>query len=467
MAKLTGKISSIVLGDLVSRGFFFIVAVYLARVLGAETYGLITVAMAFMGYANWSSDLGLGSIGAREMSKQLEHQVFRGREILILKIVLATLVLLVITLVLPFTSLSQNEQTLVQRFSFSLIPYAFLSEWFFNGRQQFWVVALSRSVFGGVYFLLILWLVHSPKDLLTVPVSYAIGIGVASLVLFPLTISADAFKLPTRGWTTFKELLNSSFSIGIGDFFGQLMQFAPPLLIGFFLGKLYAGLYGAAFKVIIIGMLIDRVFTKLLLPNFTAQWTSNRSLVKYNMEHTIRVMLVFGAAVTVTIAILAPIIIQLLFGKEYLGGVPALSMLSVFLFFTFQNSIFAFSLIGMGEDRKYFKVMSIGGTISLILISLAAWKFDLWVVAGAVALGEGITLALSYYHFEKHIHIPYFKNITLTMFFTGLAIKLADFLGYNLWIETAIAILVVLGGLFATQVIRLRDLHWIKAKLKP
>ena len=69
MANLRNKIFRIAFGDVIGRGLGVITSIYLARVLGAESYGIIVVAMSVLGYSIWGADLGLLNIGAREMAK--------------------------------------------------------------------------------------------------------------------------------------------------------------------------------------------------------------------------------------------------------------------------------------------------------------------------------------------------------------------------------------------------------------
>ena len=74
-------------------------------------------------------------------------------------------------------------------------------------------------------------------------------------------------------------------------------------MIGIFMSTSEAGLYGAAFRLILIGMLLDRLFVQLLIPNLSKQWVENKERALVHLEHTSRIMLSVGVLVSVFTAI--------------------------------------------------------------------------------------------------------------------------------------------------------------------
>ena len=59
MAKNRTKIAHILSGDILSKGIAFFITIYLTRVFGKEGYGMVTVAMAYLGYASFFADFGI------------------------------------------------------------------------------------------------------------------------------------------------------------------------------------------------------------------------------------------------------------------------------------------------------------------------------------------------------------------------------------------------------------------------
>jgi O-antigen/teichoic acid export membrane protein len=465
MAKLTQKIANIAFGDIIGRGFGFITSVYLARVLGAEAFGLITVALAFLSYAIWASDFGLSDIGVREIAKKADDQDFGVWQIFFLRLSMAILVFAAIQLVVPFLAIEENQKSLILRFSIALLPIAVVIHWYFNGQQRFGVIAWQKVIYGICYFALVMVFISGTTDLLHVPFLY---LGAHTIgAIFLLSIAIPEMMKTRMRWETasLTRLLNAAFSVGIGSFFGQLMNFAPPILIGFFVGNYEAGLFGAAFKVIIIFMMIDRIFVNILLPNFTAQWVSNPTFAKKNLELTSAILLAFGGAVSLGIAVGAPFIIDVLFGEEYLPGAPVLTLLSIFLFFTLQNSLFAFGLIAMGQDRDYFKVMVAGGISAIFLMLVASMVGNLWLIGLAISIGELIVAVLAYLFFSRHLKLKYLKNFTTVLVIGGLSFSGALLVSAPILFKVALALLFYAICLFLFRVISTKHIVWVKEKL--
>ncbi|MEX2363535.1 MAG: oligosaccharide flippase family protein, partial [Balneolaceae bacterium] len=354
MAKLKEKAFWIAAGDIAGRGLSFATSIYLARILGSEFYGLIIVALSVLGYATWFSDLGLISIGTRETAKEPLKRRFRVLEIFQLKLVLGVVVLICATLLISIIETGDIEKHVMLGYLYSIIPYMALMEWFYAGKQRFGKIAASKVINGIVYFLLVIFLIKTAEDVTLVPVLYTVGISFAALTLATFAIWDKPFSLPSRGIQIYPDLLKTSSILGMGKFFSQIVQLLPPLLIGTLLSLHEAGLYGAAFRVVIIAMMIDRVFVNLLLPNLASLWSKDRSSATQKVDMVFRLVTVGGALIALFTAISAEQVISILYGAEYSDSAVLLQILSVMIAVTFINSLFSFGLIATGKDKDYF-----------------------------------------------------------------------------------------------------------------
>ncbi|MGF1669320.1 MAG: oligosaccharide flippase family protein, partial [Balneolaceae bacterium] len=73
MGNLASKASWILSGDVGVRVVGFLTTVYLARTFGADGYGIIIIGLSVLGVALWFTDLGLNTLGTREISKIPQH----------------------------------------------------------------------------------------------------------------------------------------------------------------------------------------------------------------------------------------------------------------------------------------------------------------------------------------------------------------------------------------------------------
>lgn len=465
MSKIKEKAFWIAIGDFGGRGLAFLTSIYLARTLGAEYFGLITVAISILGYATWGADLGILNIGVREIAKEPEYRRFRAKELFNLKIILAAIVLTISTLILWFIPIGALQKQVILGYLYSLIPYALLLEWYYSGKQKFGKLALSRITNGAVYLSLVYWLVSSESDITMVPILYTIGITSAVAVLGTFSITDKPFTLASRGIKTYLSLLKNSSIVGFGDFFARIVHLLPPILIGIFLSLQDAGLYGAAFRIIIIAMMLDRIFVNLLLPNLASLWSSNKENAIQRINMVLRLVIVGGTIISLLTAINAKQIILLLYGVDFIGSVEILQILSGFILLTFLNSLFSFGLIATNNDKKFFLATSFGGTISALLIVLFARFGDSHMVAISVLLSEFVLAAASYFWFRRVAPFKIFRILMIIGMSGLLLFMLFSFYEVHYLIASIICLVTIPAISWYARVIRIGELNWLKEKL--
>lgn len=465
MAKIKEKAFWIAAGDIAGRGLSFITSIYLARTLGSEFYGLITVAISILGYATWFSDLGLISIGTRETAKEPSKRIYRVREVFQVKILLGIAVLILSTFLLSIIEMGEIEKQVILGYMYSIIPYMALMEWFYAGKQEFGKIALSKVLNGLAYFLLVVLMVHNLEDVTLVPVLYTVGVSVAALTLGTFAIKDKPFVLPSRGLQIFTELIKTSSIVGLGKFFAQLVHLLPPLIIGSILTLHDAGQYGAAFRIVIIAMMIDRIFVNLLLPNLAAIWANDRYAATERVETVYKLVTAGGVFIGLFFALSASPIIQTLYGEAYAESIPMLQILSVLIAVTFINSLFSFGLIATNKDREYFLATCFGGTISaIIIVAFAALGSTILVVVG-VSLAEIIITLFTFYWFQKTMSLNYLKPLVQSFLPAILLFVLFLFIPLPDIINAFIAVSIYVGYLYMIKYLSSNEYFWAKDKI--
>lgn len=465
MAKLKEKAFWIAFGDIAGRGLSFLTSIYLARTLGSEFYGLITVAISILGYATWVSDLGLSNIGTRETAKEPAKRIFRVLEIFRTKLFLGIIVLIISTIVVSTINAGEIEKQVILGYLYSIIPYMALLEWFYSGKQQFGKIAASKVLNGLAYFLLVIFMVDTVEDVTLVPVLYTVGISVAALTLGTFAIKDKPFSLPSRGSQIYPDLLKTSSIIGLGQFFAQIVHLLPPILIGALLTLHDAGLYGVAFRIVIIAMMIDRVFVNLLLPNLSSIWVVDRTTAISKIDTVFRLITAGGVFIALFTAVAAEQIIDLLYGTEYSDSVIILQILSLMIAVTFVNSLFSFGLIATNKDKEYFLATCFGGTISAIIIFSFAALGNVLMVAVSVSISEIIITVFTFFWFRKVAPLNYLKPLIVS-YATGLLLfGLFIFSPLLPVINAILASIIFMVIILNSGIIKPEQFNWAKRKL--
>jgi O-antigen/teichoic acid export membrane protein len=465
MTRIKQKASLIAFGDLSSRGLAFLASIYLARVLGAEYYGLITVAIAVLGYTTWAADLGLVHIGVREVAKDPAQRAFSVKDIFNLKVLLGTAVLVIATIVTSSLPLESIQKQVILGYLYSLIPYSLMIEWFFNGKQQFGKVAFSKFMNGIFYFILVVLLIKRPEDVTFLPILYTFGVTTAVVILATFALIDKPFVTPSKGTSIYPELLKKSSLIGVGGIFAQVVQLLPPILIAASLSMHDVGIYGAAFRVVLIAMLLDRIFVNLLLPNLSAIWTSDKKLAEQRVRMVLNIIIVGGTLIALLMIVNAKPIVQTLFGTEYIESAPILQILALFVFFTFLNSLFSFGLLATSNDKAYFNSTVLGGVLATLVIIIGAFIGNTMTAAIGVVVAECFLMLCSYFWFRKVIFIKPLLPIFIMLVLGGILFTAIELLNPHLIIANLLILVTIPLGSWYSKVIKIGELNWLREKL--
>ena len=411
MTSIRQKVASLAIGDLVARGLGFVSSMVLARALGPESYGIWTTAMAIFSYLLWFTDLGIMQLGSREEAKEGQRRLYSTPELFLGKFIWAVCAIIILFFLAPFLPYSEDIDTLVWLLLFSLIPYALHTEWIFSGKQKFLTLQSIKAAQAIVFFVLILYGIQRADDLEKLPVYYGLSVSLASLLLWIVSIYkrylvfSKSFLSSSLIPSIFS-LLKESLQLGIGWVGSQIILLFPPLIFALVYSDTFVGWYGAALRIIMLYMVIDRIFVQLLLPNLANEW-DKKAMVNIRdtmINQAYRYHTLLGLIGSFGVLFLAPIIIPLIYGDLYTESISMLQILSPVLFLTFQNSVFATSLIATQQSKYYLKANLLGGLFSAILIVTGSYLFlDYSPYAPIlIVLSEGIMMYLAYYYFNKY-----------------------------------------------------------------
>jgi O-antigen/teichoic acid export membrane protein len=453
------------LGDAGVRIFGFITTVLLARILGAEAFGLITISIAILGFSSWFSDLGLNMLGTRTLSQPKIKRPYKISEFFRIRILLGIGVLfLVSTLIWGTHFESRSTGLIIQLFLLSLIPQSISLEWYFNGSHKYKWITLSRLSQALVYLLLI-YLFIQDSDLLRVPVFFLIS----SLISVSILFSVMPIKQKLKGyWPRYyrvREMIITALPLGLGSLFSQIVIFMPPLVIGFYFGFYEAGLFGVAFKIILLFIFIDRFLIRFLLPDLSNQWEENRVKTQKNLQKSLHWLLFTGTLFAVILSTGSEFFIDILFGEEFTDAVILLKILTLFLPLIFLNSLFSYGMITSGNDTAYLRSGLTGGVASFFIILLITSVGNMVWVVWSVVLAQAIVSISFYIEFRKLIVLDIFSPV-VKIFGLAMALMFLPFIGLIsyplsfLLLPVFYLVLIFLSGGLSSG-----DLLWIKMKL--
>jgi polysaccharide transporter, PST family len=308
---------------------------YIARVLGAEHYGLLGIASNIIGNLLILTDWGFSLSATREVARNAKdphalRKIFW--ETLAAKNLLGLASLILIVVVMGCVGFSSELSWIVLAGWLQILPSSLGVDWFLRGLEAMGTMATGVLIGRLLTIPLIFMFVHGPSDTMLVVAITGIGSIVAVSInfynavllkpLLPFTWTfSGAFRQLSSGWHIF-------ISMGATTLYTQLNV----ILLGIAAGPVQAGLlYGAE--------RLQRAGKSLVGPLSGAMYPRINKLLSEDRPHAIRLvkrLLIFQGSITFALSLvtftIAPYLILLLLGPGYEGAVPALRWLSMTLF---------------------------------------------------------------------------------------------------------------------------------------
>ena len=453
------------MGDGGAKLFGFFATIYLARTLGVEQFGMLSFALSLLGIFAWFTDLGINTVATREIAAPLNNNRAKAADFFWLKLILSLIVMLIAALIIWFVFAEQPViRTLCLLFILVLLPQSLQTDWYYNGVQKFQWITMGRWIQGIIYLGGILMIISS-EDLLLVPLIYAISVLMSSCAM--IAVMQNPGKLlfvPVK--SVWRRILKSGVKLGTGSFIAQAGVLLPYVLLKYFHTEEIIGYYSAAFKIILVMMLADRVLFTLLLPNLSIKWKSKNANLPLLFNRLTKWLMTAGSAGALLVIFTAEPVIEFLFGSEYLPAAPMLVILSMFLPATFVNTVFMHALITAGEDTRYLKATIRGGILAVALMVSAAAAAPLEVFIASVAVSEILFAFFSWREFKMILKTASAKIVFISAFNLLFSIVVFYLLLPDLVIAGISSILCFTAFTSLFRVITISDLQWLLRQVK-
>ena len=427
-------------------------SVYIARVLGAASFGLYQFAQAFLIYLILLVDSGLALFGTKEIARDKENagkvtlNIFAVRWIVACGLFVLSVAVL---FVLPM------EQTLRWLFvaTFLFIFYrALSSEWVFQGLEAMEYIPLFKILITAFSLILTVGLVRGPLDLLKLPLLQAVcGFVVAFafiFVLFKRIMPASMKMLAPPEWPS---IFWQALPLGASIFMIQIYGNLDTIMLGFMGRSEIVGYYNVAYKVYFVCAGIFSAWLQTAMPVMSHRIANDLPAARVFINKYTRLTGLVFIPLTLVVFLLAPEIVLLIFGAEYLAAIPALKILIWQMLSITMGSIFSvLILLPAGRYYDFLGAVSVGALVNIILNLLLIPRFGMLGAATATIIAEVCAMLMSAYFAQRVFGIELVRQFIFPGFLAFIAL-----LGY--WGVLALGrpvagsvYLIVYGGLVLT-----------------
>ncbi len=421
-----------IIGKFVSTLLGVIALGMLARYFGVEKFGWYTTSLAFLQFVGIVTDFGLIPVTAQMMGeenglnkKKLLQNLFGFRLITsVFFFILAPL----IALLLPYPK-EVHGAILLSAVGFIGIGLNQVLTGYFQYRLKMYIQSIaefvSRIVLIAVLFLAITW-----------NTSFVVTMGLIVLpnIVFTLFLFFGAKQeidiKPAYDWSMWKIIILKMWPIAISILFNVVYLKGDLLILAWYRSQTEVGLYGSAYRVVDIIAQTSMLFMGIVLPLLAASWSQkNFEQFKKRAQKSFDGIFLFALPSIFGIAFLAPEIMTLINGKEFvLAGVP-LTILSLAIFGVFLGSFFGHIAVAINQQKRTIWVY-----LSCAVLTLAGYLvfIPLYGINGAAwmsAFSEmyvGIVLGLVIYPLSK-LKLdwsPFLKSLFSSLIMIGILLPL-------------------------------------------
>jgi len=372
--------------------------IYVARILGVTEYGKFTFALAFISLFAIISDLGISPIIARDIAKD------KGKEkefssALSLKILLALGGIITIFIGSFFITSDPLIRKLIwilgiyaSSGSFSGIIYAFL-----QARQrmeyQAWINIFQTSLVTGAGFF-VLFNFPSIRNL---GLAYLFA-STSSLILLLLIFNFKFLRLKLSfNRTVWKNLLKTSWPLALAGMFATIYNSIDSVMMGYWGQITETGWYNASYRIVGITLIPMALIAQIFYPALSKFSKKSKASFQKIWNKQMEAMITLAVPIMIGGIVLAPKIIQFVYGKDFLPAVFSLRILLLMTGIVFVSTPFQQVLVVVNQQKKLFWATMTGAIINIVLNILLIPKLSL----NGAAISTLITYLIVFFLFAN------------------------------------------------------------------
>jgi O-antigen/teichoic acid export membrane protein len=386
IAKNTSYLTlALILQKVISFSYF----TFLARNLGPESLGKYYFAISFVTIFAVFIDFGMINVLTREVAKKQEDAKRILGSILSLKILLSFVVLLVIFIVINLMDYPILTTRLVYLASLCVILDSFTNTFYgvIRGFHNLKFESIASIIFQLIVFIFGLAALYSGFSLLWVMGALLLASIFNFLFsFFTLLRKINIVIKPIFNYRIMKSVFILAAPFGLFAIFQRVYMYLDTVLLSFFAGDKFVGLYQVAFKIIFALQFLPMAFVASLYPAMSSYWVNNKEQLSITFERALIYLTIISLPISVGVITLADKII-FLFKSDYLEAVLPIQIIMASLLFMFLN--FPIGSLLNACDKQKVNTFNMGATVVLSIV------LNLILIPKFQAVGASITVLVT------------------------------------------------------------------------
>ena len=376
----------------------------IARSIGVSTLGILGTAQAFTGILFLVSDLGLNKSLIKEVAQNREEGDVIFSNALVLKtvsLVVAALIGLLFVIWSGLDELTRTITILVIALGLLVGLHDLLKSLFSAYEKMEYLPLIDGFSKGSIVVAVIVIFVVLKGNIIEFQLcSLFITLGVLFLSLHLFLKKVHRIKLTVR-IELFPSLLRMSIPFMMVGLFAQTFGAVDSLMLAAMLGRDAVGLYQIAYKFVVYCQLIPATISTALFPTLSRLFVEDYAKFEYGLKRCFKYLLILSIPLAMSLYLMAHVIIETIFGRQYMGSVGLLQVLVWTLIFIFMTFPIGISLGVSGNQKCNVIAVMCGSSANIIMNYIFIGYWGIYGVAISTILTASLVFFCSMYFFRK------------------------------------------------------------------
>jgi len=404
LQRIAKNTAALLLADVMARLLGLVFAVWAARYLGPDEFGVLTFAVAFCTLFSVLADLGMGQLTIREVAR---NKLLAARYVgttLALKLVLAC----VVGGVIAFTVNALDYPRTTILIVYIITGHVLLSSFASIGVSVFQAFekmeyVLVGQVLSGIVKVAALYLVmRCGFGLFGVAISYTLS--ALSLLLFTgFTVARRFSKIRVHVDLTFmRRMIIQALPFGLSLISITIYYKIDSVMLSLFHDETTVGLYNAAYTLVLAPAFIPRALLGSLYPTMSRCFHYSRKSLINAYERSFKYLLMLAAPLAMGTTILSSRLILAIYGPEYRAAIIILQILIWSEFFVFLNVVFGNLFASVDKQSVVLKQTAAAAMLNVILNAMVIPRYSYIGAAATTVATECFAFAFLFWQSHRH-----------------------------------------------------------------
>ncbi len=383
---------------------------YLVRVLGPDGYGLVSFAMAFVGYFTVLTDYGFNLSATKEISINRENnyricEIFNS--VMMVKIILFLLsIIIIIPVVLVFSKFARNYEIYFISF-ISVFGTVLFPVWFFQGVERMGFISAITIGIKIIWVAMVFLFVKAYDDiiiLVSLNAGSAVLIGIIGLIAVKQNFKIN-FYLPEK--IQIKKQFIDSWHYFLSNLSISLYTISNVFILGLFANNTIVGYFSAADRIRSAVQNITSIAGQTVFPHLSFEFKRSKKIALNFIKKYIKTVGSFSIIMSVVLFIFADEIVLLVLGPNYMHSIPVLMIISVLPFIIFLSNVAGIqTMLNLGYKKDFANIIIIAGIFNLILsFVIVPIYFEIGTAVSVLLTEILVTSMMIIFLFNKNINI--------------------------------------------------------------